>query len=324
MRPNSKFRVVALSAVLVLVFSARVFCEEANAQPKYERPKTPAISEALEHSLTDLHKAQEQLRTLITEGKMKRYLGIQGVWMAVSKSITGPTNTNYSALFKSQSGPILSFARAVFLGNNHGPELRELRYRVGYYQDGTVKNFMWWGPGDLDFYPSGALKKFSAQIDDRTFGEASWDADGKLKGEGLSPQFPRDEKILPELEDALRHGDEKKRWVAREAMAGIGPASIPYALNVLKDGDERSKELAVGVLQELGKRAASTVPILVRSLREDKSDGVRNAIAVCLGAMGASAEAAIPALEEAATNDIPAVATAAKTSLGFIRESLRK
>jgi HEAT repeat protein len=90
-------------------------------------------------------------------------------------------------------------------------------------------------------------------------------------------------------------------------------------MSVLKEGDELSRERAAFVFGLLEKSAAPTVPDLARQLREDKSAKVRSSIARSLGLIGPSAKAAIPALEEAATNDVPELATAAKTALVFIR-----
>ena len=285
--------------------------------PRYDRPKAPPISAGLKQCLADLDRAEGELRALYAEGRVRRQRDRQGFWAAYIEV----TNGFFSATFRSETGTIQHVARRVFAGNELQHELPALGYEIYYDGQGRAERYTRRDDSEgLWLYPNGAPSNLWVKLDSRTVGQVSWDQDGKIQSEGISLKFPRDENILPELEDALRHGDEKKQWEAMQTMAGIGPASIPYALNVLKDGDERSKCLAVSVLQQLGKAAASTVPTLVRRLREDKSIDVRNSIAVCLGAMGASAEAAIPALEEAATNDVPAVATAAKTSLGFIRK----
>ena len=289
--------------------------------PHYDSPRSPAIADGLKQCIADFDRAQRELRDLYAEGRVSRQRNAQGFWAAYIEV----TNGFFSATFRSESGPVKHLARRVFTSSDLRQELPALGYEVYYDTQGKAERYRRRDGGEsLWLYPNGAPSNLWVKVDSYTAGQVSWNQDGKIQSEGISPQFPRDEKTLPELEDALRHADERKQWAAVETMAGIGPASIPYALNVLKDGDAHSRQLAVGVLQRLGKRAASTVPILVRDLREDKSIDVRNRIAVCLGAMGASAEAAIPALEEAATNDIPAVATAAKTSLGFIRNALQK
>src|ERR1700679_2777528 len=97
-------------------------------------------------------------------------------WVASTKSANGSTNTHYSAVFDSASGPIVGFDRMVIVGNDPENEIRALRYNLGFHPDGRVSLFMRLGPGNLDFYPSGALKKFSAELDDHTSCSASWDA----------------------------------------------------------------------------------------------------------------------------------------------------
>jgi HEAT repeat protein len=104
-------------------------------------------------------------------------------------------------------------------------------------------------------------------------------------------------------------------------MHRIGRASIPYALKVLEDGDERSRCMAVDSLQyfiEL-KQAPPLVPILINHFEKDTNSAVRGSIAVCLGVIGPPAAAAIPVLEKAAVGDNEALANAAKTSLKRIR-----
>jgi len=107
-------------------------------------------------------------------------------------------------------------------------------------------------------------------------------------------------------------------------MIRIGPASIPYVIDILKNGDEESRKTAMLVLEGLRKKAAPAVPDLIRCLLEDKSAAVRQASATCLGFVGADAEAAVPALEQAVTNDVPEVANTAKYALERIRRSSSK
>lgn len=325
MKMRSRTTAVWLTAFFGVAVARVILCrgaeppqipQIAEVRPRYEQPKTTAVNDALARCLADVAKAQNELRTLYAEGKVKRFLGIQGMWLAYIEL----TNGYYSMVFDSRTGPLLSFHKFVYADKERTRELHDLGYEIHYYPDGPVKEYRRRTLHDgLDFYPNGGLKSFRAEIDDRTACEASWDADGKLKGEGTSSHPPGSEEGLPELEKQLRHGDSMKKWEAAGTMAEIGPASIPYALNVLKDGDERSRERAATVFVLLGEKAAHAVPDLSRFLRADESAKVRKEIAHALLMVGPSAKSAIPALEEAATNDVPEVASTAKSALERIR-----
>jgi hypothetical protein len=216
--------------------------------------------------------------------------------------------------------PILGFHKRVYADKERKHELRELGYRIDYYKDGKVQHY---GRGTLrdglKFYPDGGLESFGAALDERTSCSASWDDSGKLLGEGTSFHAPRTEKGLPDWEKILRHGDFQARSEAAGTMALIGPASIPYALSVLKDGDDGAREQAAVVLLLLRERAAPAVPDLIHYLREDKDAMVRTYIARALRGIGPPAQPAIPLLEAAATNDVPSVAMSAKNALSRIR-----
>ena len=289
-------------------------------QPNYEKPKTLVVNEALERCLANLSKAQDELRMLYTEGKVKRYLGVNDMWVSTIRFTNGLTNGIYSMVFESKTGPLLGFDKSVYADREYKDEYRELGYEIDYSKDGNVEHYRSRTlRAGMSFYTNGALKSFGADIDARTSCNASWDAAGKLTGEGTSSHLPEDEKTLPDWESVLRHGDYQAKFGAAGAMANIGPASIPYALNVLKDGDEDSRERAASVFILLRERGVLAVPDLVRCLHEDKSNRVRTGITRSLGLMGPLAEAAIPALEQASTNDVPEVATAAKIALERIR-----
>ncbi|HUI07143.1 MAG TPA: HEAT repeat domain-containing protein [Verrucomicrobiae bacterium] len=223
------------------------------------------------------------------------------------------------------------------LGDNSGPSERS--YRIEFDEQGRIRSYTGRRGRHTDeglaFYPNGGISNFWAEIDRQTTGQATWYADGRLQSEGMSPQLPRDTAGLPELENVLRHGSDAKKFEAIAAMAEIGSASIPYALKVLEDGDELSRERAAFLFVLFAARAfpassslatrvrEDAVPTLMRRLQEDESPKVRQGIAHALG-MGPWGEAAIPALEEAATNANPEVANAARIALERIRGSPSK
>jgi hypothetical protein len=300
----------------------------ADIPANYEKPKTPGLSDALDRCLTNLRRAQQEVCALYAEGKVQRHRSLNGPWVS---GVT-LTNSDFTFVFLNATGPVHQIGKRV-LGDNSGPS--ERGYRIEFYEQGKVRLYTGLRGRHIDeaasFHPNGGIERFRADIDRSTSGEATWNADGKLQSEGLSPQLPKDAEGLPELEDVLRHGNDEKKTEAILAMMQIGIDSIPYALNVLKDGDELSRERAAFLFGLLAARAhpatsdtahrlrEEAVPALARLLREDKSAKVRGIIAQSLGSMGPAAEAAIPALEQAATNDVPEVANTAKASLGRIR-----
>ena len=312
--------------VAVLTCSSQGFCQNtgplkpsAKIPAQYKSPKTPAVDEALKRTFRDLDDARGQLQRLVDEGQMKRHLGIQGVWIASTKSVRGETNILYHAVFDSESGPILTFGRMLFLGDGHGRELPELRYDVHYYEDGNVKSFSRRGPGSLEFYPEGTPKSFTAELDERTSCQVSWDVSGKLDSEGTSSHAPRNEASLPEFTEMLRHGDNSKKWEAEIAMLRIGPASIPYALSVLKDTNPDSRSIAATLIGEFRDKGEPAAPELTRVLKEDSSATVRERAAITLGMIGPRAQSAVATLQEAASHDVTNVAQAAASAVKNIR-----
>lgn len=325
-RPTCKmmFQVLALlSGIIAAIFlpwrvgGAETGPPIVEVRPNYEKPKNRAIDDVLNRCLDDLSQAQNELRSLYAEGKVQRRPDMQGIWKA---PIT-LSNGFLAVGFPSETGPVGQVIKRVFTDGHPKRELREQSYDIIYYNDGKVRKYILRDDAGLEFYPTGGLKSFSAQIDERTSCSASWDADGKLLGDGTSSHPPRSEQGLPEWAKALRDGDFQVRSGAAGEMARIGPASIPYALAVLKDGNDGAREQAAVVFLLLGEGAAPTVPDLIRCLRGDKDPVVRTYIGRALGLVGPAAKTAIPALEEAATNSDTDVASAAKAALDRIRRS---
>jgi hypothetical protein len=333
MKKNSGMRTAALAILLGMAAGASSPCRGTEGEqpptiidmrPNYEKPKDPVVNGALDKFLDDLSKAQDDIRMLYKQDKVKRYLGVNDMWTSYTLFTSSTTNTDYSLVFASSTGPITSFQRMVFLGEGYGHELRNLRYRIGYYDDGRVKEFARGIHDLIHFSPQGALEDFGAEVDDHTSARASWNANGKLKADGTSYHLARNEKNLPEFEEMLRHGDDAKRGQAHQAMFEIGSPSVPFVVRVLKDGDDSAREDAASILGALREKASAAVPDMTRRLQDDPSAAVRRQIVLALGMIGPAAKTAIPALEEASTNDAPELATAAKMALERIHRSSSK
>ena len=324
MKIFSRKRLLILGLVIGTIVAGFVSYRKAEAEQSkqnenvpstLEKLKIPGMNEALERCFTGLYEAQEEIRTLSKEDNLRPQVNRQGLWISNIKL----TNGFFCALYRSETGHMQSFVKRVFRDKEQKIEIKEGGYEVRYDESEKIESYSRRDYKEsLYFYPNGGPKLFWVCFD-RTSGEASWAADGKLQSVNLRSFFPADKLILPELESALRNGSESTKWAAVNAMIRIGQASIPQALDVLKDGDARSRELAVTMLAQLGGDAAAAVPTLSRYLHEDKSPDVRNAIARCLGSIGAPAAAAIPSLEQTAAQDVPDVSAAARKSLEIIR-----
>jgi len=340
---NKLFRVARVVAMMIIASGACCRADPppeppnncprfADAPSNYETPKTPILHDALDRCLTNLGRAQQEVCALYAEGKVQRHRSINGGWVS---GVT-LTNSDFTFGFLNATGPVYQIGKRV-LGDNSGPSERS--YRIEFDEQGRIRSYTGRRGRHTDeglaFYPNGGISNFWAEIDRQTTGQATWYADGRLQSEGMSPQLPRDTAGLPELENVLRHGSDAKKFEAIAAMAEIGSASIPYALKVLEDGDELSRERAAFLFVLFAARAfpassslatrvrEDAVPTLMRRLQEDESPKVRQGIAHALG-MGPWGEAAIPALEEAATNANPEVANAARIALERIRGSPSK
>jgi hypothetical protein len=296
------------------------FPHGADTRALYEKPTDPQINRALENVLAELTKAETELRSLQSEGKMvhpHKPARFNPFWSDYVKF----TNGFFSAVFHSEKGPIRTFTKRMFADDKREQELYERGYEIQFDELGKVKSYSRRdGNQFIYFHSDGKPVVFKGDIDERTSGQASWTAHGKLREQKVSSHPVRGEKGLPEWERMLRDGNQSEKFDAEQAMVRIGPAAIPYALNVLQDGDEPSRESAAQVFRFLRERGVLAVPTLAQRLREDESPVVRRSIALVLGEMGRPAEAAIPALEQAAAEDVPEVAKAATAALERIRK----
>jgi len=329
MRTYSKKSVVLLTILFGAIVGASTPCHGAepersspdeNARPRHDKPKTPTVNEALGRCFSNLFKAQGELKNLQSEGEMLKPHkpgGYNPFWSCYLKR----TNVTFSATFHSEAGTIRHFLKRVFTDDKYLREIHALGYEIYYDEKGKVQSYSRRDSSErISFYPDGSIEELQEDIDDHTACHVKWTEDGKIESERTRPHLPRDEKGLPELEKALMHGSYSAKQEAAHTLANFGPASIPYALRVLKDGDEKARELVAPIFGFIREDTDSFVPALAQQLREDKSAKVRREIAFSLQQLGSSAEAAIPALEEAAANDdAPEVVKAAKTALIRVR-----
>jgi HEAT repeat protein len=82
-----------------------------------------------------------------------------------------------------------------------------------------------------------------------------------------------------------------------EALAEIGPKSLPFLMSLFKDDKHGAR--AIYVLAEMGADAKPCVPLLIDLLKNSKHSRSRDAAAYALGTIGPDAKTAVPALREA-------------------------
>jgi HEAT repeat protein len=111
-----------------------------------------------------------------------------------------------------------------------------------------------------------------------------------------------DARALPALSAAARDEDVQMRKVARNALAAMGAAGVPFWIELLSSKDEFDRISATSALLRVGPEAKAAVPALSKALK-DESVHVRRAAAEVLAPIGAEAQAAVPALVEAASDE---------------------
>ena len=176
-----------VSAILLNHYCRADFTQSTlgTVKQQYERPKARCVNDALEHCISDLSKAQEELRKLYSEDKVKIHLQEEGFWVCTVELPDG----FFAMSFTSATGPIRDFEKRLFTDKVHKDdknEIRERGYAVIYDSKGQVKS---WerrdGKSYLFFHPKGGIKTFKVHSD-RMEVEASWDNQGKLLGERIT------------------------------------------------------------------------------------------------------------------------------------------
>jgi HEAT repeat protein len=137
----------------------------------------------------------------------------------------------------------------------------------------------------------------------------------------------------------LEHGSREVRWSAMVSLIDLGPAgadAVPAIVNLLKDRDWMTRQLAAGTLAFMGAEASRAAPALVEALHDEQVEVsltagfalsrigppaipllvkaltdedyiVRQAAASALGRMGPKAQTGLPALRQALKDKSPPV-----------------
>jgi hypothetical protein len=85
---------------------------------------------------------------------------------------------------------------------------------------------------------------------------------------------------------------------AADALARIGPASVPQVIPLLFHSNPAHRRQAAGIFAQMGPAAEQAVPNLT-ALLNDPDPAVRKAAAHALGQIGPAAASAVPALVQA-------------------------
>jgi HEAT repeat protein len=124
---------------------------------------------------------------------------------------------------------------------------------------------------------------------------------------------------LPGLIHAL--DDERTHTAAMNGIYQLGPRAapaIPSIIPALRDGRDGERQRAASTLGAMGATAIKAMPALIDALRNDMNEGVRENAARALGAIGPPAQDAIPALTESLRDPSPRVREAAAHALKTI------
>src|SRR5437899_1492890 len=108
--------------------------------------------------------------------------------------------------------------------------------------------------------------------------------------------------------------------VATAAHAEPKKEDVPELLKALKSGNAKKRISAADDLGHLGAiradDAKEAVPVLLDTLKNDRTAGVRKAVATALGRMDPDPQEAVPVLSKALKDKDAGVRAAAATSLG--------
>jgi hypothetical protein len=100
---------------------------------------------------------------------------------------------------------------------------------------------------------------------------------------------------VPVLIGALKEKVRLGNKAIPDALAAIGPDSVPALLEAMKSDDPYTRSEAITAIRLLGPKAKDAVPALVRAL-DDANRAVQVNVCMALCAMGAEAKEAVPAL----------------------------
>ena len=99
------------------------------------------------------------------------------------------------------------------------------------------------------------------------------------------------------LEQGLEYNHETVRWASHDALVSLGTPAVPVLMNVLREGDQRGRELACNAMQRIGRDASVAIPLLVDLLRSDLSTA--NYAARALSTVGRGSSIAMEGLKNA-------------------------
>jgi HEAT repeat protein len=166
--------------------------------------------------------------------------------------------------------------------------------------------------------------------------DENWEVRGKAAWV-LGAIGPEAESAVPSIVELLN--DETASAQASEALAKIGPRSVPFLIKVLEGKKATARVGAVSALMQMGPKAKDAVPALIEALKELKdshSRDRRDFVASTLGVIGSEAKAAVPALaailldkresptlRNACLYALANIGSAAREALPAIREELK-
>jgi HEAT repeats len=145
---------------------------------------------------------------------------------------------------------------------------------------------------------TGAVVLFSLAL------ATSGDAGGKKKGDKSDPDLPPRADEIPKYMKMLNSGNSKDRALAIHKIGLRGMVNANDVLGAIdplrtalsKDGDAIVRKEAAMALGNIQPDPKDTVPLLTKTVKDDKVMDVRLGATIALGQYGAEAKEALPTL----------------------------
>lgn len=129
------------------------------------------------------------------------------------------------------------------------------------------------------------------------------------------PPGARTAASIPVLTDAVMHDDAamaNDASCALIASADVADDAVPRLLRVLDGTDEDAREMALSILERIGKHASSVAPAFLERAEDTTDAELRCSLLVAVSAMGTHGKGAVPLLaRELSTDDLERMRSAA-------------
>ncbi|TPW21055.1 MAG: HEAT-repeat-containing PBS lyase [Elusimicrobia bacterium] len=134
----------------------------------------------------------------------------------------------------------------------------------------------------------------------------------------IARRGPEAQKAVPALIQVLRNADDSLVNQVGYTLQTIGASAVPGITELLKDGNQKARLNAIGVLGRFGAAGAIATPLLISAM-DDQNQEIRFAAVGVIAAIGPGAKAAIPRLIRGLDDPEPTIVTRSAIALGEIQ-----